>query len=122
MENRNHVRAFCLTHGHEDHIGALPYVLKDIQAPVYGSTLTLGLLKGKLNENRVKADLREVKAREEVEIGPFKVEFFRLTHSIPDSMGMAIHTPVGTIMVVSDFKMDMSPIDGQFMDFGRYLR
>ena len=119
VENRNHVRAFCLTHGHEDHIGALPYVLKDIQAPVYGSTLTLGLLKGKLNENRVKADLREVKAREEVEIGPFKVEFFRLTHSIPDSMGMAIHTPVGTIMVVSDFKMDMSPIDGQFMDFGR---
>lgn len=119
VENRNHVRAFCLTHGHEDHIGALPYVLKDIQAPVYGSTLTLGLLKGKLNENKVKADLREVKAREEVEIGPFKVEFFRLTHSIPDSMGMAIHTPVGTIMVVSDFKMDMSPIDGEFMDFGR---
>ena len=119
VKNKDRIRGMFLTHGHEDHIGALPYVLKDIQAPVYGSTLTLGLLKGKLNENKVKADLREVKAREEVEIGPFKVEFFRLTHSIPDSMGMAIHTPVGTIMVVSDFKMDMSPIDGEFMDFGR---
>jgi ribonuclease J len=119
VENRNHVRAFCLTHAHEDHIGGLPYVLKDIQAPVYGSTLTLGLLKGKLAENKVNADLRQIGPREEVEIGPFKVEFFRLTHSIPDSMGIAVHTPVGVILVVSDFKMDMSPIDGKFMDFGR---
>ncbi|NLF80570.1 MAG: ribonuclease J, partial [Clostridia bacterium] len=119
VEHRNNVLGFCLTHAHEDHIGGLPYVLKDIQAPVYGSTLTLGLLKGKLVENKVNADLRQVAPREEVEIGPFKVEFFRLTHSIPDSMGMAVHTPVGTILIVSDFKMDMSPIDGKFMDFGR---
>lgn len=119
VENRKHVRAFCITHGHEDHIGGLPYVLKDIQAPVYGSVLTLGLLKGKLTENKIKADLHQVKPRETVTIGPFQVEFFRLTHSIPDSMGMAIHTPVGTVLVVTDFKMDMSPIDGQFMDFGR---
>lgn len=119
VEHRNNVLGFCLTHAHEDHIGGLPYVLKDIQAPVYGSTLTLGLLKGKLVENKINADLRQVAPREEVEIGPFKVEFFRLTHSIPDSMGMAVHTPVGIILVVSDFKMDMSPIDGKFMDFGR---
>ncbi len=119
VENRDNVLAFCITHGHEDHIGALPYVLKDIKAPVYGSTLTLGLLKGKLTEGRIDADLQQVKPRETVNIGPFKVEFFRLTHSIPDSMGMAIHTPIGTVMVVSDFKMDMSPIDGEFMDFGR---
>lgn len=119
VENRDNVRAICLTHGHEDHIGALPYILKDVQAPVYGARLTLGLLKGKLAENKIDAELHEITARDQVEAGPFKIEFFRLTHSIPDSMGMAIHTPMGTIMVVSDFKMDMSPIDGKFMDFGR---
>lgn len=119
IERRDHVRAFLLTHGHEDHIGGMPYILQDVQAPVYGSTLTLGLLKGKLNEYKIQADLRQVAPREEIEIGPFKVEFFRVTHSIPDSMGMAIHTPLGVIMIVSDFKMDMSPIDGKLMDFGR---
>jgi len=119
VENRDNIRAICLTHGHEDHIGSLPYLLKDVQAPVYGAPLTLGLVKGKLSENKIDADLHDVSPRDVVEAGPFKIEFFRLTHSIPDSMGMAIHTPTGTIMVVSDFKMDMSPIDGKFMDFGR---
>ncbi|MEG1537463.1 MAG: MBL fold metallo-hydrolase, partial [Clostridiales bacterium] len=119
IEHRDNVLAFLLTHGHEDHIGAMPYILKDINAPVYSSRLTLGLLKGKLNEHRLEADLRQVSPRETVNIGPFKVEFFRITHSIPDSMGIAIHTPLGVIMLVSDFKMDMSPIDGQLMDFSR---
>ncbi|MBQ1502074.1 MAG: RNase J family beta-CASP ribonuclease [Firmicutes bacterium] len=119
VEHRDHVRAICLTHGHEDHIGCLPYLLKDVQAPVYGSPLTLGMLKGKLAENKVTAELHDVAPRDVIAVGPFKVEFFRLTHSIPDSMGMAIYCPMGTILVVSDFKMDMSPIDGQFMDFGR---
>jgi len=119
LKNKDKVRAFLLTHGHEDHIGAMPYVLRDIDAPVYGSPLTIGLLKGKLTEHQVTADLHTVSPREEVDINPFRVEFIRLTHSIPDSMGLAIHTPLGTILFISDFKMDMSPIDGQLMDFGR---
>ena len=119
IEKKDQVRAFLLTHGHEDHIGAMPYILKDVNAPVYGSALTLGLLKGKLSEQQVKAELHRVDAREELEIGPFKVEFIRLTHSIPDSMGLAIHTPIGTILIISDFKMDMMPIDGRLMDYGR---
>ncbi|MCL2677917.1 MAG: ribonuclease J [Clostridiales bacterium] len=122
LENRHMLRAFLLTHGHEDHIGAMPYILKDLQAPVYGSRLTLGLLKGKLNEHRVSAETHEVKPRQVVNIGPFSVEFIRLAHSIPGSLGVAVHTPVGTIMVISDFKMDMSPIDGELTDFGRISR
>lgn len=119
IEKKNQVLAFLLTHGHEDHIGAMPYILRDVNAPVYGSTLTLGLLRGKLNEQQVKADLRRIEPREELEVGPFKVEFIRLTHSIPDAMGLAIHTPIGTILIISDFKMDMTPIDGKLMDYGR---
>lgn len=119
IEKKDQVRAFLLTHGHEDHIGAMPYILKDVKAPVYGSALTLGLLKGKLTEQQVKGDLRRIEARQELEIGPFRVEFIRLTHSIPDSMGLAIHTPIGTILIISDFKMDMTPIDGKLMDYGR---
>ncbi|MBQ6808838.1 MAG: RNase J family beta-CASP ribonuclease [Firmicutes bacterium] len=119
IEKKDQVRAFLLTHGHEDHIGAMPYILKDVNAPVYGSALTLGLLRGKLNEQQVRGDLRRVEARQELEIGPFKVEFIRLTHSIPDSMGLAIHTPIGCILFISDFKMDMTPIDGNLMDYGR---
>ncbi|MCR4962733.1 MAG: ribonuclease J [Firmicutes bacterium] len=119
IEHRQQVQAFLLTHGHEDHIGALPYLLKDIEAPVYGSRLTLGLVKGKLNEHRIEADLRQVAPRETINAGVFKVEFFRITHSIPDSMGMAVHTPVGVILLISDFKIDMSPIDGRLMDLSR---
>ena len=119
LENRHMLKAFLLTHGHEDHIGAMPYVLKDVQAPVYSSRLTLGLLKVKLAEHKIKADMHEVTPRQKINIGPFSVEFIRITHSIPDSLGIAIHTPVGTILVISDFKMDMSPIDGRMMDFGR---
>lgn len=119
IEHKENVLAYLLTHGHEDHIGGMPYLLKDINAPVYGSRLTLGLLKGKLTENKVDADLRQVAPRENINIGSFKVEFFRISHSIPDAMGLAIHTPLGIIMIVSDFKMDTSPIDGQLMDFSR---
>ncbi len=119
IENKENVRAFVLTHGHEDHIGAMPYILNDVEAPVYGAALTLGLLQGKLDEHQVRADLRVVSDRQEIQIGPFKIEFIRLTHSIPDTMGVAIHTPVGTLLFISDFKMDMSPIDGKLMDFGR---
>lgn len=120
LENRDKLRGFVLTHGHEDHIGAMPYILKDFpQTPVFAARLTLGLLKVKLAEHKIKADLHEVQARQTVNIGPFAIEFIRITHSIPDSLGIAIHTPAGTVLMLSDFKMDMSPVDGQLMDFGR---
>ena len=119
VENRDKVLAFILTHGHEDHIGALPYVLRDVDVPVYGSALTLGLLKGKLAEFRQPAKLIKTEPRQEINIGPFRVEFIHVTHSIPDSFALAIHTPVGVVLFVSDFKVDFSPIDGQMMDFGR---
>ena len=119
IENKDKVRAYLLTHGHEDHIGGMPYILPNAPAPVYGLPLTLGLLQGKLNEHRLTAEMHAVAPREELTIGHFRVEFIRVTHSIPDSMGLAVHTPVGTILIISDFKMDMSPIDGKLMDFGR---
>jgi len=119
VENRDKVLAFILTHGHEDHIGALPYVLRDVDVPVYGSALTLGLVKGKLAEFKQPAKLITVTPRQEVNIGPFRVEFIHVTHSIPDSFALAIHTPVGIVLFASDFKIDLSPIDGQMMDFGR---
>ncbi len=120
VENKEMVRGIFLTHGHEDHIGSLPYLLKALDVPVYGSRLTLGLLSVKLKEHHLNdVKLQEVKAHDTITAGPFKVEFIRLSHSIPDSMGMAIHTPIGTVLHVSDFKMDMNPIDGQMMDFGR---
>ncbi|MEG1500382.1 MAG: RNase J family beta-CASP ribonuclease [Clostridiales bacterium] len=122
MDNKDIVRGFLLTHGHEDHIGGMPYILKELQVPVYGSRLTLGLLKGKLQEHRVVAKLHEIVPRKCFDIGPFHIEPIRVSHSIPDSLAFAIHTPVGTIMVVYDFKLDMSPIDGQLMDFGSLSR
>ena len=119
VENRDKVLAFILTHGHEDHIGALPYVLRDVDVPVYGSALTLGLVKGKLAEFKQPAKLITAAPRQVINIGPFRVEFIHVTHSIPDSFALAIHTPVGVVLFASDFKVDLSPIDGQMMDFGR---
>lgn len=120
LENKSMVRGIFVTHGHEDHIGALPYVMKDLKVPVYGSRLTLGLIKGKLKEHNLSAaNLHEVNAGETVAAGPFKVEFIHVSHSIPDSMALAIHTPVGVCLHTGDFKIDMSPIDNQFMDLSR---
>lgn len=120
MENRHMVRGIFVTHGHEDHIGALPYVLKDLKVPVYGSRLTIGLLRGKLKEHNLgNAQLHDVVAGDTISIGPFKVEFIHVSHSIPDSMALAIHTPVGICLHTGDFKVDMSPIDDQFMDLTR---
>jgi len=120
LENKSMVRGIFVTHGHEDHIGALPYVLKDLKVPVYGSRLTLGLIKGKLKEHNLSAsNLHEVSAGDTITAGPFKVEFIHVSHSIPDSMALAIHTPVGVCLHTGDFKIDMSPIDNQFMDLPR---
>lgn len=120
LENKSMVRGIFVTHGHEDHIGALPYVLQDLKVPVYGSRLTLGLLKGKLKEHNLPSNnLHEVAAGDTVTAGPFKVEFIHVSHSIPDSMALALHTPVGVCLHTGDFKIDMSPIDNQFMDLTR---
>ena len=118
-EIRHKLRAFVITHGHEDHIGALPYALREFDLPIYGSKLTLGLVGVKLEEPglRDQADLHVVKARETVTIGPFRCQFFHVCHSIPDAMGIAIHTPIGTIVHTGDFKIDHTPVDGIPPDF-----
>jgi len=121
LDNRDHVLGIVLTHGHEDHIGALPYVLRHLNVPVYGTKLTLGLLQGKLKEQNVlgEASLHTVKPRDSVQIGPFKVEFIRVSHSIPDAVSVAVHTPMGVVFHTGDFKFDLTPVDGQVTDFHR---
>lgn len=119
LENKELVRGIVLTHGHEDHIGALPYVLQQLNVPVYGTRLTLGLLQGKLKERHVEATLNSVEPRQITPIGPFKVEFINVSHSIPDAVAIAIHTPAGVIICTGDFKFDQTPVDGQVTDFHR---
>lgn len=117
-ENEEKVKAILLTHGHEDHVGALPYVLREITPPVYGSKLTLGIVAGKLKEHGLtNIKLNEVRPRENIKIGPFEIEFFRVSHSIPDAMGIAIHTPLGIVFHTGDIKLDQTPVDGQVVDF-----
>ena len=118
-ENKEKVRGILLTHGHEDHIGALPYLLPKVDAPVYGTKLTLGLVEGKLKEHGLngKARLQRVRAGQKLKIGPFEVEFVHVNHSIADVVALAIHTPMGIILFASDFKFDQTPIDGRPTDF-----
>lgn len=118
LENREKVKAILLTHGHEDHVGALPYVLREMNVPVYGSRLTLGIVEGKFKEHNLSNEnLHVVKPRDILKIGPFEVEFLRVSHSIPDAMGIAIHTPLGIILHTGDIKLDQTPVDGQVVDF-----
>lgn len=119
--NFKKVRGIFLTHGHEDHIGALPYVLKEINVPVYGNKLTLGLVRRKLAEHRMDktAMLMETAPGSIIERGCFKVEFIKVNHSIPDAAGFAIRTPVGTIVHTGDFKIDTTPIHGRPIDLAR---
>jgi ribonuclease J len=121
VERKDHVLAFLLTHGHEDHVGSLPYVLPRLNAPVYGTRLTLGLLKNKLREHKLldSAQLHEVKAGDRIELGPFKVEFIHVAHSIPDGVALAIETPAGIVIHTGDFKMDQTPADGAPTDMAR---
>lgn len=120
-ENRDKVRAIVLTHGHEDHIGGLPYVLRKLQVPVYGTRLTLGLVEVKLKEHHLLrgADLRVVKAGDSVSLGAFNIDFIRSSHSITDTVILAIDTPLGMVVLTSDFKIDQTPVDGQVIDYFR---
>ena len=121
-DNADKVRAIVLTHGHEDHIGGIPYLLREINVPVYGTLLTLGIIKNKLLEHKLpfNADLKVVSAGETVKIGSnFAVEFIHVNHSIADACALSIDTPVGKIFHTGDFKLDLTPIDGEVMDITR---
>ncbi len=122
VQNKDSIRGILLTHGHEDHTGALPYVLPSLDGvPVYASKLTLGLVTGKLRElcPGLDPDLRPVTAGDKVTVGAFTAEFFRVNHSIPDTMGIAVRSPVGTVLHTGDFKFDQTPVDGEVTDFHR---
>ncbi|MDI6891564.1 MAG: ribonuclease J [Actinomycetota bacterium] len=120
-KNKERVRAIILTHGHEDHVGSLPYILKEFKVPLYGTRLTLGLVRGKLEEyDLTDVDFREISPKNGLQIGQFKLEFIRVCHSIPDGVGLAIHTPVGTIVHSGDFKLDQTPIDGRTTQLDKF--
>ncbi|MEJ8553111.1 ribonuclease J [Tepidibacter sp. Z1-5] len=120
LKNKDRVKGIFLTHGHEDHIGALPYVLKKLNVPVYGTKLTIGLVDVKLKEHRLNnVNLNIVKPKDIIKTGLMEVEFIKATHSIPDACSIAIHTELGVIFHTGDFKIDYTPIDGDVMDFHR---
>ncbi len=123
-KNSSRIKALIFSHGHEDHIGALPYLFRDIKdctAPIYATKLTLGLIKLKLNDNQASEQFiyNEINTDENLSIGPFNLKFFRVNHSIPDGVGMIIRTDVGTIVHTGDFKFDQYPIDGKLTEFAK---
>ena len=121
-ENADKLRGVVITHGHEDHIGSLAYLLKEINVPVYATRLTVGLIKGKLEEHKLlsSARLNEVSPGEHVTLGGFDVEFIHVNHSIPDAVGFAIRCGAGTVIHTGDFKIDATPIDGGMIDLARF--
>ncbi len=120
-KNKDKIRGLVLTHGHEDHIGAIPYLLKQINVPIYATKLTVGLVQNKLEEHKLlrSTKIKTVHHGQTITLGSMRVEFIRMTHSIPDACSLAIHTPVGTVVHTGDFKIDYTPIDGEQIDFGR---
>ena len=121
-KNADRIRGLFITHGHEDHIGGIPYLLKKVNIPIYGSRLTLGLIEGKLREHGLlsSANLNVVVPRQTIKVGCMAVEMLRVNHSIPDAMGLAIHTPAGVIIHTGDFKVDYTPIEGEVIDLARF--
>ena len=121
VSNAHKIRGILITHGHEDHIGAVPYILQQIDAPIYGTRLSLGIIEGKLDENPPPNDpeLYTVEAGDVINLGVFKAEFIHVNHSIADACAIAIRTPVGLVYHSGDFKLDVSPIDGKMMDLTR---
>ena len=119
IKNKNKVKAIFITHGHEDHIGALPYIIPEINVPIYSSKLTGNLINIKLKDAKLLSEskLNFVEPRKNIKIGKFSVEFFRVCHSIPDAMGIAIRTPEGLIIHTGDFKIDHTPVDNKTTDF-----
>ncbi|MBS3897837.1 MAG: ribonuclease J [Dethiobacter sp.] len=124
QENREKIKGIVLTHGHEDHIGALPYVLAQLNVPVYGTKLTLGLVEGKLREHHMLANclLHVIRPEDKLQLGNFNLEFFRTNHSIPDSIGIAVITPIGTVVHTGDFKFDQTPVNGKPTDYYRLAK
>ena len=120
-KNKEKIKGMIITHGHEDHIGAIPYFLKQINVPIYATRLTVGLISNKLREHKLlrSTKLNEVQQGSKIKLGNFTIEFIRSSHSIPDSVMLAITTPAGTVLHTGDFKVDYTPIDGKRMDFGR---
>ncbi|HMF47925.1 MAG TPA: ribonuclease J [Candidatus Saccharimonadales bacterium] len=122
LENQGKLKAIVLTHAHEDHVGALPFILKHLDVPIYGTRLTLGLLANKLKEHDLEdtADIHEITAGAPWDIAPFRIEGIRVTHSLMDCLALAIETPVGTIIHTGDFKIDNTPMEGEMFDFQRF--
>lgn len=122
LENKNKLKGIVLTHAHEDHMGAIPYVLEHLSVPIFGTRLTLGLLSNRIKEHRLEdvADVREITAGQLWDVGPFTLEGIRVTHSLMDCLALAIQTPVGTIIHTGDFKIDNTPMEGEMFDFQRF--
>jgi len=122
LENKQNLKGIVLTHAHEDHIGALPYILKHLSVPIFGTRLTLGLLDNKLREHHLEdtADIREITAGQLWQLAPFQLEGIRVTHSLMDCLALAIETPVGTVIHTGDFKIDNTPMEGEMFDFQRF--
>src|SRR3954466_9095587 len=122
LQQKGPVAALVLTHGHEDHIGAVPHVLPHVSGPVFGTPLTLAFIEPKLREHGLDGAHRlvPVRPRDRVTVGPFEIEFIRVTHSMPDCVALAIHTPVGVVVHTGDFKIDQTPIDGEHFDVHRF--
>lgn len=119
IENKNRIKGLVITHGHEDHIGAIPYLLKELNVPIYGTRFPLGLIRNKLNEHGLKGKLNPIQAGQTFKLGCFKVEALRITHSVVDSVCLSITTPAGVIFHTGDFKIDYTPVDGEHIDFAR---